>query len=503
MEARPDVGVPRTEPGPGPGGASAVEAQVAAARTGALFERNAVAQATVVLNSAVAVVVLWGEAPAARLLGWAGTLWLLAAARLALGLAYRRAGPPPAEAERWARRFTAGAALNGLAWGALPWLVRAGLPPAYLVFITFLLGGMAAGAALSSASRQAAFLAFTVPALGPMLVLLLTGGDRLRTGLGLLLAVFAAAVARISRTGGRALSEAVRLRFANAELAAGLAGLNAALEARVAARTAELQSALDREREVERQLAGAARLATLGTLAAGVAHEVNNPLTYVGSNLAYVREELGRLGAEAAARRPLEEALADAGEGVERVRRVVRHLMLQARLGPPGPLQPVDLGAALDACAAMAGPELRDRARLVRGGGPVPPVLGDLPRLVQVFLNLLLNAAQAIPPGRAGEHEVRLAARAGEDPRQVVVEVADTGAGIPAAIAGRVWEPFFTTREAERALGLGLAICRGLVADLGGRIAFAAREGGGTVFTVWLQAAPAGALSLPPSPPAP
>jgi len=301
---------------PAAAAAAGVEAQVSAERTRALYGRNTVAQATVVLNAGVAVLVLWGQAPAGPLLAWAGAVWLVAAARLALGAAYLRAAPPPDRAERWARRFTVGAAVNGLAWGSAPLLFGAGLPLAYLLFLAFLLGGMAAGAALSSASRQSAFLAFTVPALAPMLLLLLLGGDRLHAGMGVLLAVFGAAVARISRAGGRALSEAVRLRFANAELAAGLAELNEALERQVAERTAELEAARDRERLAERQLAAAARLATLGTLAAGVAHEVNNPLTYVGSNLGYVREELGRLGADPAARQPLEEALADAGEGV-------------------------------------------------------------------------------------------------------------------------------------------------------------------------------------------
>jgi signal transduction histidine kinase len=448
------------------------------------------------------VLVLWGEAPAGPLLAWAGALWLVAAARLALGAAYRRAAPRPDQAERWARRFTLGAAINGAAWGAAPLLFGLDLPLAYLLFLAFLLGGMAAGAALSSASRQSAFLAFTVPALLPMMLLLFMGGDRLHTGMGVLLAVFGAAVARISRSGGRALSEAVRLRFANAELAAGLASLNAELEQRVAERTSQLEAARDRERQAERQLASASRLAVLGTLAAGVAHEVNNPLTYVGSNLGFVREELGRLSAAPAARQPLEEALADAGDGVERVRRIVRHLMVLARMESPGELQPVDLHAVLDACADMGRPELEARASLHRDYGPIPAVLGDQPRLVQVFLNLMLNASQAIPEGAPERHRVRLVTRVEPGGQQVAVEVSDTGRGIPEAIRERIWEPFFTTRQAERGLGLGLSISRSLVTALGGRIAVESREGAGSTFTVWLQAAGAPPIS-PPSPPAP
>jgi signal transduction histidine kinase len=184
------------------------------------------------------------------------------------------------------------------------------------------------------------------------------------------------------------------------------------------------------------------------------------------------------------------------------VRRIVRHLMVLARMESPGELGPVDLHATLDACADMAGAELRARARLDREYGTIPPVMGDQSRLVQVFLNLLLNATQAIPEGAPERHQVRLATRLEPGGRQVVVEVSDTGVGIPPANLERIWEPFFTTRQAERGLGLGLSITRSLVSILGGRVAVQSREGAGSTFTVWLQASGVPAVS-PPSPPAP
>jgi hypothetical protein len=103
-----------------PADPSGVEALVRAECVRALFERNAVAQATVLLNSAIAVLVLWGQAPPVRLVAWAGATWLVAAGRLGLGVAFRRAGPPPGEVGRWGRWFTAGAAANGAIWGAAP-----------------------------------------------------------------------------------------------------------------------------------------------------------------------------------------------------------------------------------------------------------------------------------------------------------------------------------------------------------------------------------------------
>jgi len=469
-----------------------VEALVHAERVRALFDRNAIAQATVFLNSAIVVVVLWGHAAPGRLLAWAGALWLVAASRLALGAAFRRSAPSPGEAGRWGRWFTAGAAANGVVWGAAPLLVGNGVPLEYLIFLAFVLGGMAAGGALSNASHQSAFLAFTVPALLPLLVLLLSGGDRFRIGMGVLVAIFGVAVSGISRSGGRALAEAVRLRFTNAELARGLAALNSELEARVAERTAQLEEAGAREREAERQLASASRLAMLGTLAAGVAHEINNPLTYLRSNLSYVREELSRLGADPGVQAALDEALADASDGVERVRRIVRHLMELSRIETPRETHPVDLHATLDLCVDMVRREIEPRARLHREYANVPPVLGDRTRLVQVFLNLLLNASQAVPEGDPARHEVRITTRLDPDRVRVIVEVSDTGCGIPEASLERIWEPFFTTKPADQGIGLGLSICRSLVGALGGRIAVRSREGAGSTFTVWLKAAAVG-----------
>ena len=174
-------------------------------------------------------------------------------------------------------------------------------------------------------------------------------------------------------------------------------------------RTAQLETASSREREAERQLANASRLAMLGTLAAGVAHEINNPLTYLRSNLGYVRDELHRLGADPTARSSLDEALDDAAEGVERVRRIVQHLMALSRLERSGGARPVDLHASLDLCLDMVRPDLQARARLRRDYGEIPPVLGGRTRLVQVFLNLLLNAVQALPEGDPALHASRRA----------------------------------------------------------------------------------------------
>lgn len=483
------TGVGRDEQASGARARPAVEALVRAEEVGALFARNRTAQVTVLVNSALVVVVLWGEAPAGLLVGWAGALWAVASGRIALGVAHDLASPGPAEAERWAARFTVGAALNGLLWGAAPLLVGRGLPLAHQVFLAFVLGGMAAGGALSNATRPAAFLAFTVPALAPMVGVLAAGGDRLRVVMAIMLGVFGAAVFAISRSSGRAFAEAARLRFANAELASGLAEANRELEARVAARTSELVEARAREREAELELARATRLSTLGALAAGVAHELGGPLGAVRSNLTFVSEELGAAGAGRESREELEQALDDAAAATDRVSGFVRQLVTLSHADGAVEHVPCDLRAALDVSLERARADLSRRARLSLALGEVPAVLGSHARLVQILDELLRSAVEALPEGAAEENEVRVETRLDAVEGLVVVEVSHTGRGLAPEAVERLWDPAHSTRPDGLRAGLGLTICRSLVAALGGRMSVSSRERQGTRVSVALQPA--------------
>jgi signal transduction histidine kinase len=482
-----------TEPPPRspslPDDAPDVDALVDAEQVRALFERNTVAQATVILNSLLVVVVLWGRASPVRILAWLGVVWLLAGARLAFGRAYARTRPGPRELIPWRRRFTVGAALNGVAWGLTPLLLGGAALESDLLFLAFVNGGMAAGSSLSNASHQPAFVAFSLPALLPVSAALVVAGGRLHLGMAAMLAIYAAAVTAISRAGGRALVEATRLRFRNAQLADRLAASAADLERRVAQRTGELQAAVSREREVERQLTNSIRLASLGTLAASVAHEVNSPLACVSSNLAFVREELEREVGDPELRAAVRSALEDASAGLDRVKTIVRHLNDASRVELRADLGPVDVHAALEFSIAIAEGDLRSRAALVREYGEVPPVTAGHMHLIQVFLNLLLNASEAIPAGRPADHRICVTTRHEAASGQVVVEVADTGCGIPAAQLDRIWEPSFAARPGPGS-GLGLAMCRDLLARCGGRIGVRSVEGAGSTFTVWLRPAP-------------
>ncbi|HEX8705459.1 MAG TPA: ATP-binding protein [Myxococcaceae bacterium] len=238
--------------------------------------------------------------------------------------------------------------------------------------------------------------------------------------------------------------------------------------------------------EMRARLALADRMASVGTLAAGVAHEINNPLAYVIANLDYARQELGAAAADQAPREAeVPEALQEAREGAERVRIIVKELKMFSRPDDDR-MELVDVHRAIDSAATMAWNELRHRARLVKEYQPVPSVYGNETRLGQVFLNLLVNAAQAIPEGAADRNEIRVSTRL--DPQgRIVIEVRDTGGGIPEEVRPRIFEPFFTTKPVGMGTGLGLSICHGIIQSLGGELRFETELGKGTVFQVLLH----------------
>ena len=243
------------------------------------------------------------------------------------------------------------------------------------------------------------------------------------------------------------------------------------------------------QRSTEAQLVFHDRMVAVGTLAAGVAHEINNPLTAVCANLdlalAVLADPAGP-AERAELVRELADRLRDAREGADRVRAIVRDLMVFSR-GEELTRTPVDVTLVLESALRMAAHELRGRARVLRTYGDTPLVEANEARLGQVFLNLVRNAAHAIPDGAPERHQIRLASAT--DPRgRVVVSIADTGGGIAPELRSRIFVPFFTTKAVGEGTGLGLSICQRIVTDLGGEIAFTTEVGRGTEFRVTLPA---------------
>ncbi len=255
----------------------------------------------------------------------------------------------------------------------------------------------------------------------------------------------------------------------------------------------ELQAAREK-------LVKSGRLMVAGQLATGVGHEINNPLAFVAANLHVALEHLAELTpalehlaekspAEGASLATLAQetvqALEEARKGADRIRNIVKDLRTLARSDEERQ-GPVDVQSALEFSVSMAMPHLRHRAQVVRQFSLVQRVLANESRLGQIFLNLLINAAQAIPEGDAARHSVTLVTRMEDN--QVVVEVKDTGKGMSAEIQRQIFEPFFTTKPPGEGTGLGLPICLSLLQGMGGDLKVFSKPGQGSTFQVVLPA---------------
>ncbi|BDG03214.1 hypothetical protein AMOR_22100 [Anaeromyxobacter oryzae] len=237
------------------------------------------------------------------------------------------------------------------------------------------------------------------------------------------------------------------------------------------------------KRQLQARLQLADRMASLGTLAAGVAHEINNPLAFVLANVDHAAEVLRSAGRDPG----VVAALDDARAGAIRVREIVRELRAFSRADAENDSL-ADVRRAARSAMALAENEIRHRAGIVLSLEAAPPVRGSEHRLGQVALNLLVNAAQAIPEGDAARHTIRVATGTAPDGR-AFLEVSDTGAGIAPDLLPRIFDPFFTTKPVGVGTGLGLSICHAIVTGLGGEIRVESALGAGATFRVLLPAA--------------
>ncbi len=278
----------------------------------------------------------------------------------------------------------------------------------------------------------------------------------------------------------------------------------------------ERKQAAEAVRRLQSQLAQSDRLSTMGTLAAGVAHEINNPLSYVLYNIQSLSEDMPKI---AKAMRRCREALdshvgpdaadqllgaerewftstmlddvverfGDAYSGTLRIKEIARGLGTFSRVERTE-IVPVDAHQAIENAITMAFNEIKYRARLVKDLGQIPMVLASDGKLAQVFLNLLINAAHAIAEGHVADNEIRIRTWAETD--GVFAEVTDTGHGIAPEHRSRIFEPFFSTKGVGVGTGLGLSICKTILEGFDGEISVASEPGKGTRFLIRLQSIP-------------
>jgi signal transduction histidine kinase len=296
----------------------------------------------------------------------------------------------------------------------------------------------------------------------------------------------------------RALAQQAAITLENARTYEALALLNARLEDRVRERTAQLEEAngelahaYSELKSAETRLVHSEKMASLGRLVAGVAHEINNPVSFISTSVAPLTRRLQQAAAKAPphARGALREAEELAGimaRGAARTAAIVKDLRSFSRLGE-ATRKAVDLHDGLDVTLRLLEPRWRDRIAVHRDYGTLPLVECDPGQLNQVFMNLLANACDAI----AGAGNIWVTTRAAGD--TVSVAIRDDGAGIPPAVLGRIFDPFFTTKAVGQGTGLGLAVSHAVVAAHGGRIDVESAPGAGSTFRVILPVGAAGA----------
>lgn len=273
---------------------------------------------------------------------------------------------------------------------------------------------------------------------------------------------------------------------------------------------AEQRELIRRLEETHRQLVHSEKMASIGQLAAGVAHEINNPIGFVRSNLttlqtyvadllelvdlyreqerflgagseavaAAVREHAARIDLEYL-RRDIVSLIAECSEGSDRVKRIVSDLRDFSRPGDED-WQWADIHAGLDSALNMVWNEIKFKADVVKEYGDIPRLECLASQLNQVFVNLLVNAAQAI------EGHGRINIRTGRVDNRVFIAISDTGQGMAPAVVNRVFDPFFTTKPIGKGTGLGLSVSYGIVQKHRGSIDVASAAGQGSTFTVWL-----------------
>ena len=289
-----------------------------------------------------------------------------------------------------------------------------------------------------------------------------------------------------------------------------LAETNQSLEQRVEIRTVELKEALRQMERTQSQLLQSEKMAAIGQLAAGVAHEINNPVGFVNSNMGTLKKYTGQLleaidallpvlatlpesnpmrqQAEAVLKRAdirflrddVSDLISESTQGLDRVKKIVQDLKDFSHVDQ-AEWQEADINACLESTLNVARNEIKYKATIEKSLGELPLISCAASEINQVFMNLLVNAAQAIE----GQGVIRI--RSGTGAERVWVEIEDTGKGMPAEVMKRIFEPFFTTKPVGKGTGLGLSISWDIVVKKhGGQLTVRSEEGKGTCFRIEL-----------------
>jgi signal transduction histidine kinase len=442
---------------------------VYAEQVATLFRQMPIALAVNFVNAALTAGVLTAIAGRRFPLLWFGVVVLLTGGRWTLWLGYRRR-LSEFDPRRWSTLAACGSLFAGLCWGVGGALMFGMVPELAQLFLTIVIGGMCAGAAVISASHQPTLLAFLLAASLPIAARFC--GESSATGnvLAAMILVFVAALALAGRQLNRILTEAMRLRFE----------LNAA--------NLRLHAEMAEHRATEAALRQAQKLEAIGYLTGGIAHDFNNLLTVVIVNIELAR---ARVRDDVAIVPLLESALRAAERGVAQIRRLLGFARRQ-HLDP----RSVDLSRLVAGIEPLLRQTLGPRINLsIAADAELAPAYADANQVELAILNLTINARDAMEAGgslciglenHSAERDSPPELMSGE---YVVISIADTGAGMDEATLARAFDPFFTTKEVGAGSGLGLATVQGFVAQSGGAARIRSSPGAGTTVELWLPRA--------------
>jgi signal transduction histidine kinase len=242
-------------------------------------------------------------------------------------------------------------------------------------------------------------------------------------------------------------------------------------------------------KKIETPIKPSEHIGSINTLAAGLAHEINNPLVPIIANLELIKNKLHGFDESLKIQinvGELQEALSEANEGVERVRQISRDLKTLTKLENETPTL-LNIEAVLDKTLQLMSNDIRSRAKLVKRYGNVPNVIAIESRLIQIFLNLTINAVHAISEGNADKNEIIFTTRM-ENENRVAIDVTDSGIGMPPETIQRIFTPYNTIKPIDKGTGMGLSICHKLASSMNGTMTVQSEKGKGTTFTLSLDA---------------
>ena len=449
----------------------------------AVFRQMPIGLAVNLVNAALTTVVIVPIAASSCPIIWFFLVAVVSVGRWILWRQYRRSLSGSERDHIWSRLAVCGSLFAGSCWGFGGMLLFPIVPTSGQIFLTFVIGGMCAGAVVLSASHLPTLLAFLLSASLPMAVRFLVEGTVADSALGAMVVVFATALSLAGAHLNRFFTEAMRLRFELDEV------------------NLRLRSEMAEHRATEAALRQSQKLEALGQLTGGIAHDFNNLLTVVIGNVILASR---RASDDSNILPLLQSALRSAERGVALIQRLLAFARKQ-HLDP----QSVDLGALVasieDLLQRTVGPAIRLE---IATDASLAPALVDANQVELAILNLAINARDAMPVGgtlcislhnRRAESSSPPGLTAGD---YVLVSISDTGTGMDDATLAQACDPFFTTKEVGSGSGLGLPMVQGFAGQSGGAVQIRSKLGEGTTVEIWLPQAvepPLGTSSANPS----